>query len=413
MSLSSNKSEIFNKIKLYISLANTNNNNLNIDNITSSNDNPLDFIFDLVRITNGHNGFETLTQIALTKVLTQNFLNKISDKIYDYIINNISSNVQVSVPNDKVELSLKTIDPTDELRKSRESQDLPETFIGAAVNRPNIEIPLTSEITVKYIENTNTLETKVPRVSLVDLMTALRVAIGPMFSSSVIINEILNILFHIDFTKEDAEVLTIVRSYTNYENKNGFKMDLKKLLDLESDTNIEGYNIDVSCFRENITITDEQIQNVIKNPSVKSFNVLIPEFETETNTTVNENAKEDYHKKIIKAIAESLLSMLLKQPAAMFFLNINDKIENFEQDLSNFDINDLFIKFELFFENLFDSIYEEILCVLFNWVKKYLIKLVINVTIILLREQLEKRKNILLSLSGAKSLQNIKKATLI
>jgi hypothetical protein len=191
-------------------------------------------------------------------------------------------------------------------------------------------------------------------------------------------------------------------------------MDLKKLLDLELNTTDGGYNIDVSCFRENITITKGQIDKIITNPTIENFKTLIPEFGTDIptaqNTTQNNNAKQDFFKKIIEAIGEAILSMVIKQPVIMFFISLYHKILDFAFDLKTINIGELIEKFKSFLQNLFDNLYEDIICVFFNWLKKYLIKLVVAVTIILLKEQLEKKRDILLSLTGPIS-QNLKKLT--
>jgi hypothetical protein len=153
-------------------------------------------------------------------------------------------------------------------------------------------------------------------------------------------------------------------------------------------------------FRENITITKGQIDKIITNPTVENFKTLVPEFGTDISTTQNNNAKQDFFKKIIEAIGEAILSMIIKQPIIMFFISLYHKIIDFAFDLKTINIAELFEKFKAFLQNLFDSLYEDILCVFFNWVKKYLIKLVVSVTIILLKEQLEKKRDILLSLTG-------------
>jgi hypothetical protein len=639
MSLSANKTDIYNKVKLYLSMANSNiDNSQSITDILSSTDSPLNFIFDLTKITIGENGLETLAQVALTKVISQKYLDTISDKIYDYVANNISSTLQFSGAT--IDIPLPTIDPTnvfkkpdpvlgtgtvatsttqttpptttpsttpptttpqvlktinfvrlqpnnsdvykldnvhgalgsarlsqteilfenkvsdelknqfnqgkkpdvanikvrtyiqygdiiteascdiieskdgiaytifttrgsignDYIRRHDEQIDYPngdttkpkkhitkrleETYNGVAktlsvnsnppgpfvitfnlngnsisykqsffvaseysntqaiinqatgqaaaqlnnqvnqfsktlknqvLKQANQSIPINlgttnKQITLKYNETQNVIQTTIPSLGVLELFTGLRLIIGPMFSSNVIINEILNILFHTDFTQEDAQVLTIVRSYTNYETKDAFKMDLKKLLDLELDSSSGGYNIDVSCFRENITITKGQIDKIITNPTVENLKTLVPEFGTDISTTQNNNAKQDFFKKIIEAIGEAILSMIIKQPVIMFFISLYHKIIDFAFDLKTINIAELIDKFKAFLQNLFDNLYEEVICVFFNWLKKYLLKLVVAVTIILLKEQLEKRRDILLSLTGPIS-QNLKKLT--
>lgn len=655
MNLSGNKSEIFNKIKLYLSIANSNiDNNESIQDILSSDDNPLNFIFDLANITVGENALEILTQVVISKVITQEYLNKLSDKIYDFVGDNIPTQLQIS--STTISLPLPTIDPTNVFKKDPQpigtgnnvplpnttpaqqstspttsstttttqvlktvsfirseplsnpdldlvhgalgssrladdfekrvqdeltnqfnagkkpdvtniqvktyiqgndiiteaSCDIVESTDGIAytifstrgsigkhppiINDPNsydirhdnqinypsgdtsqpqkvitkrledayngvakalstnglppgpftilltlngqdygykqsfytaseysktqqlinqVTTQVTNQITaqtqqfvnqitaqtqqffntiktqvlqgvnntsvsvnllgtnkqigLKYNETQNSIDTLIPNLSALELFTGLRVLIGPMFSANVVINEILNILFHTDFTEEDAQVLTMVRSYTQFQTKDVFKMDLKKLLDIELDSVVKGYNIDVSCFRDNITITKGQIDKIISNPTVENFKTLVPEFATETTTTpANENAKKDFFKKLIQAILDAILSIIVKQPVIMFFISMYHKILDFSINLFDVTIPQLFDKFKIFLENLFDNIFEEIFCIFLNWVKKYLIKLVVSVTIVLLKEQLQKRRDILLSLSGSKYVTKLK-----
>jgi hypothetical protein len=412
MSLSTSKSDIYNQIKLYTSIANSNLDNQNLDNILSNSDNPLDFILDLTKITVGQNGIEMLTQVALTKVISQKYLNTLSDKIYDFIGNNISNELIISATT--IDIPIKSIDPTNQFAKPQTTQTSAtqtnqffRKIKEEILRTPSATFPFSivntnKEIKLSYDETQDLIKTEIPKLSALELFTGLRVIIGPMFSANVVINEILNILFHTNFEKEDAQVLTIVRSYTNYETKDVFKLDLKKLLDLELETSTKGYNVDISCFRENVTITDQQIDSVISNPTVEKFKTLIPQFNTETTNGSANNANEDYFRKIIESIGDAILSIIVKQPVIMFFISIYHKIENAVFNLKTLNIGELFDKFKAFFEKLFDDIYEEIICVLFNWIKKYLIKLVVGVTIILLKEQLEKRKSILSSLSSTK-----------
>jgi hypothetical protein len=411
MSLSASKSDIFNKIKLYTSIANSNLDNQNLDNILSNSDNPLDFILDLTKTTSGENGLEMLTQVALTQVVSQKYLNTLSDKIYDFIGDNISNELVITSTN--IDVPIKSIDPTNQFRKPQTTQTSAtqtnqffrkikeEILRTPSATFPFSIINTNKEIKLSYDETQDLIKTEIPQLSALELFTGLRVIIGPMFNANVVINEILNILFHTNFEKEDAQVLTIVRSYTKYETKDVFKMDLKKLLDLELETSTKGYNVDISCLRENVTITDQQIDSIISNPTVEKFKTLLPQFSIGITGGTN-NANEDYFKKIIEAIGDAILSIIVKQPVIMFFINIYHKIEDAAFDLKTLNIGDLFDKFKTFFEKLFDNIYEEIICVLFNWIKKYLIKLVVGVTIILLKEQLEKRKSILNSLSSTK-----------
>ena len=404
MSISTRKSKIFDKIKLYSSIVNSDIDNGSFSSLISSSNNPYDFLFDIVKTTIGENGLETLTQVVLSEVITKKFLDKLSDKIYNTIEKNGPENLNIN--NITINIPVKTIDPTNSFKNPdtvQNSTPFNQQIKTDVLNVPNSQasfsLPNTNKsIKMKYNETTKNIETEIPQIGVSDLLSGLKSLIGPMFNQSVVINEIINILFHTDFKKEDAEVLTIVRSYTNYESKTGFKMDLKKLLDLELDTSVKGYNFDVNCFRENITVTKAQIRVLIATPTVEKFNELIPDFNSDTST----NGKNDYHKNIVKSIIEAIISIIIKQPVILFFISLYNKIVDINTDLAQLDIRELFKKFANLLENIFDTIYEDIFCVIFKWIKKYLLKLVVGVTIILLKEQLEKRKDILESLSGSR-----------
>ena len=410
MSIASSKSKIFDKIKIYSSIAYSNIDNNSNDSLISNSNNPYDFLFDLVKTTIGENGLETLTQVALSTVITQKSLNKLSDKVYESIGKNIPENLSANTTT--IQLPLKTIDPANSFKKPDTNENTNPFFINIKNNvlrNSNTSFPFSlvgtnKTISMNYDEVNGNIKTTIPSISASELFDGLKGLAGPIFNSSIVINQIINILFHTNFSKEDSEILTIVRSYTKYETKDVFKMDLKKLLELQLDTTKNGYNIDVSCFRENITITNAQIDKLVSEPSVQNFKTLIPNF----NSEIGSNGSNDYFKNIINAIIEAILSIIIKQPIVLFVISIINKVLDFSFDLNNLDIPSLFEKFKTLIENIFDKIYEEIFCVIFNWIKKYLLKLVVLVTIKLLKEQLEKRKDILLSLSGGRFLNKTK-----
>jgi hypothetical protein len=414
MSAESNKSKIFDKIKLYVGIAYSQLNDTTYDSLLSNTNNPYDFLFNIVKTTIGENGLETLAQVALSTVITQEYLDKLSDKVYDSIGRTIPENLSSSTIT--FDLPVKSIDPANSFKKPEVSQFSAQTnaFFTKIKNEvlrratQTYTFPLgiqSKNIEMKYIEISGTIETKLPSISAHELFDGLRGLAGTMFSANVVINEILNILFHTDFTKEDAQILTIIRSYTRYETKDVFKMDLKKLLDLELDTNVKGYNIDSSCFRENIEITNQKIDSIIAEPTIQNFKSLIPEYGNETSST---NSSNDYCKNIINAIIEAILSIIVKQPVVLLIMSVINKVLDLGADIGSLDIPALFEKFKALIEKIFDNIYEDIFCVIFNWVKKYLLKLVVLVAIQLLKEQLEKRKDILASLSGSRFVTKLK-----
>ena len=416
MGLSKKKSNIINKLKLYASIANSDIDTNSFDDLISRTDDPIDFLLDLIKTTIGENILETVVQNALAKVITQKKLNEFSDTIYDSIGANLSekSTLPSSLQQNGITMPIKSIDLTDSFRKvnitgstaSKNTNPFFKEMTTNVLNTPNVDISLSGTLggfLINYNEQNNDVTLKLPNLTQLETFTSLKNIIGPLFSADIVINEIINLLFHTDFSREDAQLLTLIRSYTKYENKDVFKLDLKKLLDLELDTELKGLSVDTSCFKENIEITQQQIDAVISNPSIQSFNTLVPELNTDTTS----NFKNDYHKGILKAIIEALLMILLKQPGIVFFINIFKKITDIDFNFS-ISIPDIFENFKKLFENIFDNIYKEFFCIIFNFIKKYIIKLVVAITIKFLREQLEKRGKILESLSGAEVIRRLK-----
>lgn len=418
MGLSKKQSNIINTLKLYSSISNSNiiDNSFN-DLIPNTND-PIDFIIDIIKVTAGENTLETVTQNVLSRILKQKQLDLLSDKIYESLAKNLPE--KTTLPNqikqDGIKMPIKSFDATDSFRKvgitgSTASKNTNKFFDSMTKNvlpTPNVDVtllglPNTQGITVKYNDQSNDATFKFPDIEQSAIVDLLKETIGPLFSADVVINEIMNILFRMDTSKEDAQLLTLVRSYTKYENKEVFKLDLKKLLDVELDSELKGLKVDTSCFIENIQITQQQIDAVIQAPTIESFNALVP------NEITIGNFKNDYHKNIIKSIIEALLNMIIKQPGVLFFINIFKKISDVNFDFStSISIPDIIENFKKVLENVFDEIYKDVFCIIFNFIKKYIIKLVVQVTIQFLREQLEKRGKILESLSGIEVLNRLK-----
>jgi hypothetical protein len=417
MGLSKKKSNIINKLKLYASIANSNIDTNSFDDLISNTDDPIDFLFDLIKVTIGENILETVAQNALGQIIKQKKLDELSNKIYDSIGKNLSekSLLPNQIQNNGITVPIKSFDTTDSFRKvgvtgSTASKNTNKFFlnmVNSVLPTPNTNVTLLGlngqNTILRYDEANNNVNIKFPNLNQVAIFDILKNTIGPLFSAEVVINEIINILFHTDFSKEDAQLLTLVRSYTKYENKEIFKLDLKKLLDLELDTEKKGLNVDTSCFKENIEITQQQINAVIQAPSIQSFNTLVPELNTDTTN----NFKNDYHKGILKAIIEALIMLILKQPGILFFINLIKKIldTNFNFKIS---IPEILEDLKKIFENIFDDIYKDLFCIIFNYIKKYVIKLVVVVTIKILKEQLEKRGKILESLSGSEVTKRLK-----
>jgi hypothetical protein len=413
MALAKKKSNIINKLKLYASIANSDNNNAS-DDLIPNTDDPIDFLFDLIKVTIGENVLETVAQNALSKIISQKKLNELSDKIYDSIGKNISEKSELpnQIKNDGINIPIKSFDVTDSFRKVnitgstalKNTNPFFKDMTERVLINPGSLISLgIGGVTALYNEQNNNVNIKFPNLTQVEIFNILKSIIGPLFSADIVINEIINILFHTDFSNEDAQLLTLVRSYTKYENKDIFKLDLKKLLDLELDTEKKGLNVNTNCFKENIEITQKQIDAVIQTPTTQSFNALVPELNTDTTG----NFKNDYHKNIIKTIIEALIMLILKQPGILFFINLFKKIFDVNFDFK-FSIPEILQDFKKIFENIFDSIYIDCFCIIFNYIKKYVIKLVVNVTIKFLKEQLEKRGKILESLSGGEVTKRLK-----
>jgi hypothetical protein len=420
MGIASSKSEIISKIKIYYSLANSvDTDSQNFDSLLSTTNSPVDFLFDIVKASVGENGLEVLTQVVLSKILSQNKLNDLSDKIYDLIGNNLPEKgvLPPDIKQNGMKIPVKSIDPTDSFRNSNLSGGTKNTnaffeFIKTQVlPKANSDVTFSLvgipyNISMNYNDATNEIRLGLPDINLLELFEGIRGIIGPMFNSSIVVSEIIKILFHTNFKKEDAQVLTLIRSYTNYESDDIFKLDLKKLLDIENDTTIEGYNIDISCYRENITITEQQINDVITQPTVQKFTDLVPELNVSTTQETLTNAKNDFFKKLINALGEALLSIILKQPVILFIINTFEKLQNLNFNFE-VNINDIMQKLKPLLEKIFDTIYEEFFCVIFNWVKKNILRIVVAVAIKLLREQLERRAKVLLSLTGVGSIPTI------
>lgn len=409
MGLSKDKSEVIKKIKLYISMANSEMDNISFDELLASTNDPIDFLLDLVKSTIGENILETLVESTLNQILKQETLDKFSDSFYDSIGNNLSENSFLPQSlQSGITMSIKSMDIGDSFRKvnitgstaSKNTNKFFKSMVDSVLPTPYTDVPIiligASAINVFYDEAKAEIIVKLPNVSQKFIFDLAKEAIGPLFSSQVVVSEIMNLLFHTDFSRDDAQILTLIRSYTKYENKEVFKLDLKKLLDLELDTEKKGLNVDTNCFRENIEITQNQIDAVIANPNVQSFNSLVPEFGSNTATT---NFKNDYHKSILKTIIEALFMIVMKQPGVMFIINLINKLMNLD-DLFSVSIPEIFEKIKNLIEKIFDNIYDIFFCVIFNFIRQYVVKLVITILIIFLKEQLQKRSELLLSLTG-------------
>jgi hypothetical protein len=414
MSLSKSKSKIIEKLKLLISIANSDIDVKSYEELINQSDDPIDFVINILKSTVGENVVEGLVQIALSKIITQKKLDEFSDQIYDEMGKNLSetSFLPDSIKNNGLTMPIKSFDVSDSFRRVNTvaSTALQNTnpFFQQMVNNvlvaPNINVNLNSSInipgvgsiTAKYNEANSEIKVFFPNVSQKSLFELLRGTVGPLFSANVVVNEIINLLFHTDFNKQDAKIATLVRSYVKNDSVEGFKLDLKSLLEIENATSIKGLTVDVGCFSENIEVTQSQINAVIANPTVQTFNALVPEFGQQTDP--KSNAQNAYQVDIIKKIIEAIINMIIKQPGVIFIMNIIKKISdlNFNFEISIEGIWEIFKNLLL---RIFDNIYEIFFCVILEYLKNFIIKLVIVVTIKFLKEQLEKRKDVLLSLS--------------
>lgn len=417
MNVNNKKSSIIDKIKLYMTMANSDIDLRSFESYISDQNDPLNFLLTIYKTIEGENALETMTEYLLSKVITQEYLDKITNKFYNKITRKIPENIKVPTQysNPGMAMPIGSFDLTNSFKKPvpststafntnklfRDIQDNVLTAAGQEVTLgvqglPNAQgVPLS--ISMQYNDAKGEILTKLPAISVKEIFVALTVYIGPLFSAKVITNEIINLLFHTDFTEEDAKIIIMTRSYAKYESKNVFKLDLNKLLNLELDTQTRGLNVDAGCYRENITVTQQQIDVVANRPSVSNFRTLIPEYDT----GIGSNVVNDYYVKIFEAIGDALLAMFIKQPSVMFFINLYNKMMNLNFDFKK-DTKSLFEDLGDFFKDLWDDIYEDFLCIILEFVKKILLRLVIIVTIKLIKEQLKKRQNILLSLSGAR-----------
>ena len=418
MSLAKDKNKIIEKVKLLISIANSDIDVRAFEEIINQSDDPIDFLLGLVKSVVGENVLEGLVQLALTKILKQKKLDELSDKIYDNIGKNLSDqSLLPSSVRTGMTMSVKSFDLTDNFRRagitgstaSKETNQFFKKMVDDVLKNTNQDFLLPgispNQITVRYEESKSEITVKFPNLNQKQLFNTLSLAVGPLFSASAVINEVINLLFHTDFTKQDAKVTTLIRSYIKNTSVEGGKIDLKSLLEIENATSIKGLSLDISCFVENIEITQTQIDAVILNPTVKNFNSLLPQLAQDKTS----NLKNAYHANIIKKIGEALLNMLLKQPGIIFILNIVEKISDLNFNFKT-TIEDIWERFKNFFLELFDNIYEIFICIILDYLKKFLIKLVIVVTIKFLKEQLEKRKDVLLSLATGGAANRLKDA---
>lgn len=414
MAVNEKKSKIVDKIKLYITMANTDVDLDNFQKYLSIDNDPLNFLLLLYKTIEGENQLEALTEYMLTKIIRQEYLDRLQNKLYDLILRKMPENISTpqQFSNPGISLPVKSIDLTNDFKNNTLNstaenanklyKDIKNNVLSNANQDFGINLAgINASVLMNYNETKNEILVKLPEINAKDLFLALTVYIGPLFSSRVVINEIINLLFHTNFKKEDAEIITMTRSYANYETKDVFKMDLNKLLNLELDTIERGLNVDASCFRENIEVTQQQIDLVANEPTVSNFNTLIANYGTNTTSSTNSNLINDYHKNIMLAIRDALLAMFLKQPIVLFLVNIFNKLVNIDFEF-NFTIPSIIDSIREFLRDLWDSIYEDFLCILLDYIKKILLRIVINVTIKLIREQLKKRQEIITSLSGGR-----------
>jgi hypothetical protein len=411
MSVNQKKSNIVDKLKLYMTIANSDTDLRSYESLISGDNDPLNFLLLIYKTVEGENQLEALTEYMLNKIIKQSYLDKLQNKLYNLFLKKIPENLKVpqQYNNPGIDMPIKSFDLTNSFGNptgataqngNRLFKDIQQNVLVQANQNIslNLGIPgINTDVLMNYDDKKNNINVKLPAINGKDLFLALTVYIGPLFSSKVLVNEIINLLFHTDFTEEDAKIITMTRSYSRYETKDVFKLDLNKLLDLELDTEKKGLNVDASCFRENIEVTTQQIDDVINEPTVSKFKLLIPEYNTETSS----NVLNDYYVKIMDAIKDALLAMFIKQPIVVFIMNIVSKILDLNFDFKT-EIPALFDNLGNFIKELWDEIYKDFLCILLNFIVKSLLKIVIFVTIKLIKEQLKKRQEIILSLSGVR-----------
>jgi hypothetical protein len=226
------------------------------------------------------------------------------------------------------------------------------------------------------------------------VITDLFNACGDILSSNDLIDTILKILFgYGEYNTDNYNLLmNLINNFIKYENQEVFEIDLSRLLEQQITEEQKGYKIDVTCVYENISITESQAQSVINsNNLINSFNELIP------SQNLNNNFKNDYNKNIIKSIIKAILLLIFKNPLFNLILNLLKFLLN---PLYDFILNlpEFFKNFTKSISDLFILIYDEFICYIFNFIKNELIKIVLSVTIILLKEKINKRIKIYNSL---------------
>lgn len=390
MSITSQKNNIINQIKLYTSIQNTNvdfSQPINFDG-----DDPIDFLFSLIKIVVGESKLEGIVEQYFQNFFSGNGLKTINTGIKNSIISSIPENLIIPQLN-TIEIPIKSIDFLGQLKKN--SVDDPFlTFFKDVLKNPDTEKtfqgldymnfsfnPIKNIIILKIIGN----------LTIKKIISDLFDVSGDIIKSNDIIETILKILF--GYGEYDTDnynmLLTLINNYINYENQEVFEIDLSKLLEQQITEEQKGYKVDVSCIYENISIDQNQVTEITNSTNlISSFNQLVP-------TTTN--FKNDYHKNLIKSIIKALLLLLFKNPIFNLILNLSKFLLNPAYTFIT-NIPEYFKLFAKSLGDLFELIYDEFICYIFNFIKNEISKIVLSVAIILLKEKITKRNEIYQSL---------------
>ena len=192
MSLAKDKSKIIEKVKLLISIANSDIDVRAYEDIINQSDDPIDFLLGLIKSTIGENVIEGLVQLALTKILTQKKLNELSDKIYDNIGKNLSKeSLLPSSVQSGMTMPVKSIDLADSFRRvgitgstaSKETNQFFKKMVDDVLKNTNQDFVLPgispNQITVRYEESKSEITVKFPNLNQKQLFDTLILAIGP------------------------------------------------------------------------------------------------------------------------------------------------------------------------------------------------------------------------------------------
>jgi hypothetical protein len=392
MNTLSTKKEIINKIKLYSSIQNS-DVDLDLNDISLSSSNPIDFLFLLIKTTVGESKLENIVDSYLSNYLNNNLLTNLSNIIKKSVLDTIPENMTVPAIflSSPLIIPIKSFDFLNSLKTTTENNFI-NFLITNVLTVPNTLVSFLG-INISYNNNSNSLEFYFGEtLNVKKFITSFFDAIGDIFDKKDVIDTLINFLFKNGIIDENfLKMNVLIDNFIEYDTENISEIDLGKMLSYETEFQSKGYTVNASCFIEEIAISEEQFNEIINTTNfINTFNKIVP-------SENNNNLKYDNYKKIIKALIKSILLNLLKFSPFILVLNLLKKLFN--------PIIDLVINFEEYLKNaingligFFNIIFDEFICFLYSFVEKEIVKIITAVSIILLREAIEKRAKIYSSL---------------